>query len=180
MESSPFPKTTFITDGFLNQTEVAASVFPAGGSEECFIDPQLAFIVVLATGSLILALLISVLVLVYKVFTLRRQCQARGLHRSNADVRGSGHWNAERAEEGIVGPCETNLLLEEVQADADDAAMPYKEEEEEEEEEEEAMLHQSNTKIKGEKNVLVTMQSSTSKDSCLDPSKELEDMPLVV
>lgn len=173
METSPFPTAISYSDGSLNQTDAANTTVPAENSKDCFIDPQLAFIVVLATGILMLVLLISVLVLGYKVFTLKRRCQARRPNRCNVDVSASGHWSAEQAEGGIVGPCETNLLLEEVRADADDAAV-------QDEEEEEAMLHQSNTKNKCEENVLVTMQSSTSRDSCIDPAKELEDMPLVV
>lgn len=170
--STSFPRITLVPDGLENQTEAAASVSPAGGSEGCFIDPQLAFLVVASAGSLMLVLIISVLVLACKVFALKRQCQARRPNRNNVDVRGSSHWSAEQAEEGIVGPCETNLLLEEVRPDPDDAAV--------QEEEEEAMLHQSNTKSKDKANVLIPMQSSTSRDSCIDPAKELEDMPLVV
>lgn len=119
-----------------------------------------------------LILLIAVLVLAYKVFTLKRQCKARRPTHSNVDLRGSGHLSTKRAEEGIVGPCETNLLLEEVQTSAD-----YVEAQDEEEED---MLHQSNTKNKDEEHGLATMQSSTSRDSSIDPAKELEDMPLVV
>lgn len=168
-----FLKTTFIiTDGLQNQTEAPASVTPAGGTEGCFIDPQLAFIVVASSGSLMLVLIISVLVLACKVIALKRQCQARRSTRSHVDLRGSGHWSTEQADEGIVGPCETNLLLDEVRTDAEEAVA--------QEEEEESMLHQSNTKNKDEPKVLVTMQSSTSRDSCIDPAKELEDMPLVV
>lgn len=174
MESTTqFPMTTFSTEGLQNQTEALASESPAvAGSDGCFINPQLALIVVYSSGSLILVLLISVLVLAYKVITLKQQCKARRPTHSNVDLRGSGHWSTERAEQGIVGPCETNLLLEEVQTDGDDAVG--------QEEEEAAMLHQSNTKNKDEENVLATMQSSTSRDSCIDPAKELEDMPLVV
>lgn len=168
---TPF-MSTFTTHGLQNQTEAPASVSPAGGSEGCFIDPQLALIVVASSGSLMLVLLISVLVLACKVITLKRQCKARRPTHSNVDMRGSVHWTTERAEKGIVGPCETNLLLEEVRTDADDAAV--------QEEEEEAMLHQSNTKNKDEENAMGTMQSSTSRDSCIDPAKELENMPLVV
>lgn len=175
MESTTqFFNTTFITDGLLSQTEALATKSPAGVSEGCFIDPQLAFILLASSGSLMFILIISVLVLTCKVITLKRQCRARRPIHSNVDLRGSGHWSTERAEEGIVGPCETNLLLEEVQIDTDDAVG------QEEEEEDEVMLHQRNTKKKDEENVLATMQSSTSRDSCIDPAKELEDMPLVV
>lgn len=161
MENTTSLNITLITNDFKNQTEA-----PDG----CFIDPQLAFILVAASGSLLLVLLISVLVLACKVITLKRQCQDRRPTRSNTDLRGSGHWTNEGAEEGIVGPCETSVLLQEVRRDG----------EEQEEEEEEAILHQSNTdNIDGE-NVLATMQGSTSRDSCIDPAKELENMPLVV
>lgn len=164
--------TAFPTDGFQNQTDAPASVSPAAGPEGCFIDPQLAFIVAASSGSLMLVLIISVLVLACKVITLKRQCKAHRPTRSNVDLRGSGYWSTERAEGGIVGPCETNLLLDEVRTDTEDAV--------EQEEGEEAVLHQSNTKNKDEENALATMQSSTTRDSCIDPAKELENMPLVV
>ncbi|KAI5098954.1 hypothetical protein C0J45_11093 [Silurus meridionalis] len=112
------------------------------------------------------------MVLAYKVIVLKRRCQARRPTHSKVDVRGSGHWSNEQAEGGIVGPCETNVLLEEVRTEADDAV--------EQDEEEEDMLHQSNTKNIDEENVMTTIQSSTSRDSCIDPTKELENMPLVV
>lgn len=163
MENTTSLNNTLITNDFKDQTKAP------DGSNGCFIDPQLAFIVVAASGSLMLVLLISVLVLACKVITLKRQCQDRRPTRSNMDLRGSGHWSTEREEEGIVGPCETSVLLEEVKRDG-----------EEQEEEEEAILHQSNSDNIDEENVLATMQGSTSRDSCIDPAKELENMPLVV
>lgn len=160
MESTTFLNITNQTEAPMNTSSVS------GDFGDCFIDPQLAYIVVLSAGSLILVLLISVLVLAYKVVTLKRRPT-----RSNVESTGSGHWSTEQAEKGIVGPCETNLLLEDVQTDADDAEV---------QEEEEAMLHQSNTEYKDEENVLPIIQSSTSRDSCIDSAKELENMPLVV
>ncbi|KAL7848898.1 hypothetical protein SRHO_G00205210 [Serrasalmus rhombeus] len=160
-----------ITNDIQNQTEAPTSVSPAFGSV-CFIDPQLAFIVAVSSGGLIIVLLISTLVLTCKVISLKRQCEARRPIHSNVDlVSGTGYWGTETIEGGIVGPCETNLLLEEVRTDAED--------EEAHDEAEEPILHHSTTTNMDVECAPVAMQTSTSRDSCLDP-KELENMPLMV
>lgn len=164
--------TLHFTDGIQNLTE-SVSVSPTNGSmTACLIDPQLAFIVALSSGGLIIILLISTLVLTCKVIALKRQCHSRRPTRSNVDlVSGTGYWGTETIEGGIVGPCETNLLLEEVRTDAEDEEVP--------EEEEEPIVHHCPTTNMGTENASVTMQTSTSRDSCIDP-KELENMPLMV
>ncbi|KAL7831917.1 hypothetical protein AOLI_G00294650 [Acnodon oligacanthus] len=161
-----------ITNDIQNQTEVPTSMSPAFGPERCFIDPQLAFIVAVSSGGLIIILLISTLVLTCKVISLKRQCEARRPTHSNVDlVSGTGYWGTETIEGGIVGPCETNLLLEEVRTDAED--------EEVHDEAEEHILHHSTTTNMDVECAAVAMQTTTSRDSCLDP-KELENMPLMV
>ncbi|KAL6471203.1 hypothetical protein MHYP_G00198530 [Metynnis hypsauchen] len=160
---------TSITNDIQNQTEVPPSVSP---DSVCFIDPQLAFIVAVSSGGLIIILLISTLVLTCKVISLKRQCQSRRPTHSNVDlVSGTGYWGTETIEGGIVGPCETNLLLEEVRTDAED--------EEVHDEAEEPILHHSTTTNMDVECTPVEMQTTTSRDSCLDP-KELENMPLMV
>uniref|UniRef100_A0A8B9K0X6 Uncharacterized protein n=1 Tax=Astyanax mexicanus TaxID=7994 RepID=A0A8B9K0X6_ASTMX len=114
--------STHFTDDIENLTEIPVSVSPTNGSTPvCLIDPQLAFIVALSSMGLIIILLISTMVLACKVVALKRQCQSRRPTRSNVDlVSGTGYWGTETIEGGIVGPCETNLLLEEVRTDAED------------------------------------------------------------
>ncbi|KAI4896613.1 hypothetical protein NFI96_008471 [Prochilodus magdalenae] len=159
----------FVTDGVQNYTEVPANI--PTNDVHCPIDPQLAFIVAISSGGLIIALLISTLVLSCKVIDLKRQCQARRPTRSNVDlVSGAGYWGTETIEGGIVGPCETNLLLEEVRTDAEN--------EEVHDGAEEPILHYSPTTNTDVESAPVTMQTSTSRDSCIDP-KELENMPLM-
>ncbi|KAK1785779.1 hypothetical protein P4O66_003171 [Electrophorus voltai] len=165
-------KTSSFTDGLQNQTQLPSTAPPATGSEIC-LDPQLAFIVATSSGGLILILLISTLVLTCKVIILKRQYRVRRPTRSNVDlVSGTGYWGTERTEGGIVGPCETNLLLEDVRTEGED--------DEAQGSAERAALHQSTTAHTDAENVPGTMQVSTSRDSCIDPVKELENMPLVV
>ncbi|XP_076832045.1 uncharacterized protein LOC143477341 [Brachyhypopomus gauderio] len=164
-----------ITNMMLTTTDVMTQTpdRPDASLESCFIDPQLAFIVATSSGGLILILLISTLVLTYKVITLKRRHRVRRPNRSNVDlVSGTGYWGAERTEGGIVGPCETNLLLEEVRTEGED--------EEEHDGAERVVTQQSSGANTDAENVPGTMQVSTSRDSCIDPVKELENMPLVV
>lgn len=137
----------------------------------CLIEPHLLFITAACAGSVILILLTSVMVLSVKLIILKKERYRRSARGSINKVSGSGHWSHEMMEKGLIGPCETNLLLEEVRNEAEDDGMN---------EEEKATLHQStNTNMDGE-DVPATMSISTSKDSCIDPVKDLEDMPLVV
>ncbi len=153
----------------------ATTSLPATGAAEisCFIDAQLAFIATATAGGIILILLTSTIVLACTVSSLKRHPRAPRPFRSNADlVSGTGYWGTERREGGIVGPCETSILLEEVKTDGeeeenhDGAAGPSQ------------YIPTSNTAGDSE-SIPSAMQSSTSRDSCIDPIR-LENMPLMV
>uniref|UniRef100_A0A673IWI9 Uncharacterized protein n=1 Tax=Sinocyclocheilus rhinocerous TaxID=307959 RepID=A0A673IWI9_9TELE len=104
----------------------ATTSFPATGASEisCFIDAQLAFIATATAGGVILILLTSTIVLACTVSSLKRRHRAPRPSRSNADlVSGTGYWGTERREGGIVGPCETSVLLEEVKTDGEEEEM---------------------------------------------------------
>uniref|UniRef100_A0A8C1VFS5 Uncharacterized protein n=1 Tax=Cyprinus carpio TaxID=7962 RepID=A0A8C1VFS5_CYPCA len=106
----------------LNITSATTSL-PATGAAEisCFINAQLAFIATATAGGIILILLTSTIVLACTVSSLKRRHRAPRPSRSNADlVSGSGYWGTERREGGIVGPCETSVLLEEVKTDGEE------------------------------------------------------------
>lgn len=158
----------------LNISFMTTSLPPTGASEiNCFIDAQLAFIATAAAGGIILILLTSTIVLACTVSSQKRRQRTPRPSRSNADlVSGTGYWGTEKNEGGIVGPCETSVLLEEVKADG-----------EEEEGNDGAAgssqyIHTSNAAREPE-SVPTAMQSSTSRDSCIDPIG-LENMPLMV
>lgn len=158
----------------LNISIAPSALHPTGASEiSCFIDPQLAFIVAASTGGIILILLITTIVLAYNISRLKRRHLAPRPSRSNADlVSGTGYWGTERREGGIVGPCETSVLLEEVKTDG----------EEEEIQDGDAGPSQYISTTHSSQNsesVPTTIQSSASRESCIDPIN-LEHMPLMV
>lgn len=147
----------------------------------CLIDTQMGLIAVASAGGLVLCLMISTLVLACQVCYLQRQVRTPRTSRSNVDlVSGTGYWGTDLPEVGgLVGPCDASVMLEEVRADR--------------EMEKEANVEE----VKGEKagagledgankmefdleEMPAQMVSSTSRDSCLDVPRDLEDMPLVV
>lgn len=165
---------------------------PVNGTS-CLIDFQTGMIAVASAGGLILCLLVSVLVLACEVCHLQRRVRAPRPSRSNADlVSGTGYWGTDCPEEvGIVGPCDTSVMLEEVRADK----KPKKEEEKKEKDDKEEKTEEREEKEEEEKAIaaLITkpvdsgdgemamqMKSSNSRDSCLEVPENLEDMPLVV
>lgn len=158
----------------LNISLALTTYHPTGASEiSCFIDPQLAFIVAASIGAVILILLITTIVLACNISKLKRHNLAPRQSRSNADlVSGAGYWGTERREGGIVGPCETSVLLEDVKTDG----------EEEEIQDEDAGPSQYISTTNSSQNiesVPTTIQSSASRESCIDPIN-LEHMPLMV
>lgn len=99
-------------------------------------------------------------------------------------VSGADHWGIDQPEVGgLVGPCDASVMLEEVRADrkCQDAKMEENRDAEIQEAREEtgAGLEEGATgtdfdpETKG-----YTMLSS--RDSCLEVPRDLEDMPLVV
>ncbi|XDV32144.1 hypothetical protein PO909_003027 [Leuciscus waleckii] len=158
----------------LNITFGTTSLPATAASEiSCFIDAHLAFIATATAGGIILILLTSTIVLACTVSSLKRRHRTPRPSRSNADlVSGTGYWGTERREGGIVGPCETSVLLEEVKTDGeeeefqDGVAGPSQ------------YINTSNAAADSE-SVPTAMPSSTSRDSCIDPIS-LENMPLMV
>lgn len=162
-----------------------------------------------SVGSLVVFLLATILVLACHVCRLQRH-QHTGRHtRSNVDlVSGSGYWGAGVQAEGggIVGPCDTTVMLEEVKA--------QDEFEGSEEDEENEYMNGERSEVlvtedsRGQPGLSVApigdlvatgdmdntahvpkpppppppppMPGSTSTESCLGMGKDLEGMPLVV
>lgn len=154
-------------------------------STGCLIDPQLGLIVAASTSGVVLCLLVSTLVLACMVCRLRRRGRTPRLARSHVDlVSGTGYWGSENPEEGgLVGPCDASVMMEEVRADG---GMEEEEEEEEcdrEEREEEAAAEEgakNKAMDSGNGEMATQMQSSSSRDSCLEVPEDLENMPLMV
>ncbi|XP_069022648.1 uncharacterized protein [Embiotoca jacksoni] len=152
-----------------------------GSCAGCLIDTEMGLIAVGSAGGLIVCLLVAVVVLAWQVWHLQRRIQIPRTSRSNMDlVSSTGYWGADRQEMGgLVGPCDSSVILEEVRADS--------RKEEESRAELEAMEEAGPLLGEGgeamgfdpEENA-EPMQSSSSRDSCSEIPRDLENMPLVV
>lgn len=147
---------------------------------DCLIDTQMGLIAVASAGGLIVCLLVTTVVLACQVYYIQRRVRAPRPSRSNMDlVSSTGYWGTDRTEiGGLVGPCDSSVMLEEVRADGEmdrQAAL-------QEAREKAGELLQEGAKVMtfDSDDQTIQMQSSSSRDSCLDVPRDLEDMPLVV
>lgn len=172
-------------DRYVNFTNAFTS-FPDTGTNgtrgDCLIDTEMGLIALGSAGGLIVCLLTAIVVLACEVCRLQRRASAPRISQSNIDlVSNAGYWGTDQAEvQGLVGPCDTNVILEEVTPDSytkDDVengrqgAMA----EDEENYEEMAKTFDYNDVDNGDQ-----MPTSNVRDSCLVVPLNLEDMPLVV
>lgn len=150
-----------------------------GTRADCLIDTEMGLIAIGSAGGLIVCLLVAIVVLACQICVLQRRVYAPRTSRSNMDlVSGTGYWGTDLPEVGgLVGPCDASVMLEEVRADS-------KMEEERQEEIREAMEEAGAGLEKGatafDPKETSQMQSSSSRDSCLEAPRDLENMPLVV
>ncbi|XP_068440465.1 uncharacterized protein [Clinocottus analis] len=146
-----------------------------GTRADCLIDTEMGLIAVGSAGGLIVCLLVTTAVLACQIWVLQRRGRAPRASRSNMDlVSSTGYWGVvDRPEEeeagGLLGPCDASVVLEEVRADGEP-------ETERRAEGRQARPEDGAAKGYEEKQ----MQSSSSRDSCLETPRDLEDMPLVV
>ncbi|KAM8905490.1 uncharacterized protein AB9W97_008623 isoform 1-T2 [Spinachia spinachia] len=131
----------------------------------CLMDTEMGLIAVGMAAALIVCLLGASGVLACQLCLIQRRVYAPRSPRSNLDlVSGAGYWDLERrGAGGLVGPCDSSVVLEEVRG-AEDGEEERRGREGEEAPEERVSL----------------MQRSASPDSCLVIPRDLEDMPLVV
>ncbi len=153
-----------------------------GTRADCLIDTEMGLIAIGSAGGLIVCLLVATVVLACQVCHIQRRVYAPRTSRSNMDlVSGAGYWGTDRPEVGgLVGPCDASVMLEEVRADSKmeeerQAGIQEARQEAEVGLEEGAMGMAFNPEEKA-----CQMQSSSSRDSCLEVPRDLEDMPLVV
>lgn len=146
------------------------------------IDTEMGLIALGSAGGLIFCLLIAIVVLACEVCRLQRRASAPRTSQSNIDLVSTTHyWDTDQAEiQGLVGPCDSNVILEEVTTDSfgkDDMEDSRQEEMVEAEEcyEEVARPFDYNDTDNADQ-----IQSSNVRDSCLVVPLNLEDMPLVV
>lgn len=153
-----------------------------GTRGNCLIDTEMGLIAIGSAGGMIVCLLVTTVVLACQVCHIQQRVYSPRTSRSNMDlVSGADHWGTDQPEvEGLVGPCDASVMLVEVRADS---KMEENREAEIQEAREEtgARLEEGATgtdfdpEMKG-----YPMLSSSSRDSCLEVPRDLEDMPLVV
>ncbi|KAK5602946.1 hypothetical protein CRENBAI_019557 [Crenichthys baileyi] len=157
------------------QLNTSDGINATGG--HCLIDTEMGLIAIGSAGGLIICLLVTISVFACQICVLQRRVYIpRSRHSSTDLMSGSNYWGTEQTEnEGLVGPCDTIVMLEEVRTNSktlteiqeamDEAVAGHKEE--------------KTTSTDPEEKVF-QIQSSSSKDSCLEVPKNSEDMPLVV
>ncbi|XP_059187936.1 uncharacterized protein LOC131970533 [Centropristis striata] len=173
--SSPAVELSLTNPGLINSLDTDTNDTRA----DCLIDTEMGLIAIGSAGGLIVCLLVATMVLAVQVYLIQRRVYVPRPSRSNMDlVSGTGYWGIDQPEAGgLVGPCDASVMLEEVRADS-------KMEEErqagiqEEGEEAGAGLEKGAKAMEEERSI--QMQSSNSRDSCLEIPRDLENMPLVV
>uniref|UniRef100_A0A1A8M6T8 Uncharacterized protein n=2 Tax=Nothobranchius TaxID=28779 RepID=A0A1A8M6T8_9TELE len=140
---------------------------------DCLIDTEMGLIAIGSAGGLIFCLLVATIVLACQVFQLQRRVYVPRTSRLNLDLVGSTHyWGPDQTEVGgLVGPCDTNVMLEEVKVES-------KMKEERRAEKEEATGEVG----RGLEGITGMCFDHEDKDSQIQSSssRDLEDMPLVV
>ncbi|XP_050921696.1 uncharacterized protein LOC108900003 [Lates calcarifer] len=152
-----------------------------GTRADCLIDTEMGLIAIGSAGGLIVFLLVATVVLACQVCHIQHRVYALQTSRSNMDlVSGTSYWGPDQPEAGgMVGPCDASVMLEEVRAES---KMEEERQPEIPEVREEAGpgLEEGATVTVFDLEEASQMKSSSSRDSCLEVPRDLEDMPLVV
>ncbi|XP_040901455.1 uncharacterized protein LOC121186739 [Toxotes jaculatrix] len=153
-----------------------------GTRADCLIDTEMGLIAIGSAGGLIVCLLAAIVVLACQVCHLQRRVYAPRTSRSNMDlVSSTGYWGTDQPEvEGVVGPCDASVMLEEVKADSNIEEERLAEIQEARGDAGARLGEGATTMAFDPEEKASQMQSSSSRDSCLEVPRDLEDMPLVV
>lgn len=173
----------------LNLTDTVTTFFDTGTNGtrgDCLIDTEMGLIALGSAGGFIFCLLIAIVVLACEVCRLQRRARAPRSSQSNMDlVSSADYWDNDQAEaQGLVGPCDTNVMLEDLTLDSfakDDTENSRQEEMVEAEDcYEEVARGFDYTDNENDNDNADQMPTSNVRDSCLVIPPNLEDMPLVV
>lgn len=152
---------------------------------DCLIDTEMGLIAIGSAGGLIVCLLVIIVILTCQICHIQRRAHALRTSQSNLNLaRGSGCWGTDRPEiQGLVGPCDTSVMLEEVRADGkmeEDGEAEKWEEREEAGAEVGAEPEEGATAMAFDLRETFHVPTSSSRDSLVQRLKDIEDLPLVV
>lgn len=90
-----------------------------GTRADCLVDTEMGVIAISSAGGLIFCLVIATVVLACQLYHIRRQVYSPQASHSNMYlVSSTDYWDTHPpAIEGLDGPCDTSVMLEEVTAD---------------------------------------------------------------
>lgn len=153
-----------------------------GTRGDCLIDTEMGLIAIGSAGGLIVCLLVATVVLACQVCSIQRRIYAPRISRSNMDlVSSAGYWGTDRPEvQGVVGPCDSSVMLEEVRADSKMEEDKQTEMQEARGEAKAGLEVGAMAMVSDPEEKICHIPSSSSRDSCLKVPEDLEDMPLVV
>lgn len=153
-----------------------------GTRGDCLIDTEMGLIAIGSAGGLIVCLLVATVVLACQVCSIQRRIYAPRISRSNMDlVSSAGYWGTDRPEvQGVVGPCDSSVMLEEVRADSKVEEDQQTEIQEVRGEARAGLEEGAIAMVSDPEEKICHIPSSSSRDSCLKVPEDLEDMPLVV
>ncbi|XP_061774751.1 uncharacterized protein LOC133564439 [Nerophis ophidion] len=147
-----------------------------GTRSDCLVDAETGLIAVGTAGGLIVCLLVATVVLACQVYHIRRQVYAPRTSNMYL-VSGTDYWDNNPPDiGGLVGPCETSLMMEEVRAEEENRAKKLKQCEGARAE----IDHRAFAMALDPEDKKSHLLSSNSKNYCLENPKDLEDKPLVV
>lgn len=175
----PYSYKTNNESSSFNHTEYP-DTDPNGTRCDCLIDTEMGIIAVGSAGGLIFCFLVTTVVLACQVCYIQRRVYIPRTSRSNMDlVSSTGYWDAAQPEiQGLVGPCDASVMLEEVRADMEEDKESEKQEEREEAWEE--LKEGATAMTLDSEKTSSHIPTSGSRDSCQQALKDLEDVPLVV
>lgn len=175
--STPALEPTLTTTDHTNSPDTGTN----GTRGDCLIDTEMGLIAIGSAGGLLVCLLVATVVLACQVSKIQHRVYASRPPQSNMDsVSSAGYWGINRPEvRGLVGPCDASVMLEEVRADSKMEEDRHSEIQEAGEEAEAGLEGAMAMSLDHEEKAC-HMPSSSSRDSCLEVPRDLEDMPLVV
>ncbi|XP_035478744.1 uncharacterized protein LOC118299268 [Scophthalmus maximus] len=153
-----------------------------GTCADCLIDIEMGLIAISSAGGLIVCLLVATVVLACQVCHIQRRVYPPRTSQSNMDLMNrASYWGTDQPDDrGVVGPCDTTVILEEERAESKMEEEMQVEIEEANEEAGKRLEEGATAMAFDPEEKASDIQNYRSRDSCIESPRDLEDMPLVV